>query len=246
MFRYMFLLLFAVVPEMVAGQSSDRKQDDFKTLKASIWLHIWDRDSSDKSLKVDTIGYDDIPKYLDFRGTVVEALKWTDKLGDNILVLSVTGWFPWKDYDKEDSTIYMLQDKWELYAYLFRKGANEVNFRRAWKVYDYNECFGVDWFAGFIPNATTITDLDDDGIAEVSMPYVLICRGGVDPGTMKIIMYEGNEKYALRGETLIMCDTEFPYGGKYVQSENLTKEKDFKNFLIQRWNRYKCENGRFY
>ena len=48
------------------------------------------------------------------------------------------------------------------------------------------------------------------GVAEISIPYVSICRGGMDPGVMKIIMYEGSTKYALRGSTMLMCKSEHP------------------------------------
>jgi len=161
------------------------------------------------------------------------------------LIQTVTGHFFWKDYDK-DSTEYMLQDKSELYAYLFQKKKGEETFNRIWKVYDYTECFGVDWFTGFIPKATTITDIDKDGISEISMPYVLICRGGMDPGTMKIIMYEGNTKYALRGTTKVACIEENKEEGLFNPSDNLSTNTTFLNFLTKRWDLHKCENRRFY
>lgn len=162
------------------------------------------------------------------------------------MIQTQTGWFPWEDYDDADSTTYMMQDKWEIYAYLFLKKEGESHYNKLWRVYDYNECFGVDWFAGFIPKATTITDIDKDGVAEVTMPYVLVCRGGVDPATMKIIMYEGTTKYAVRGETAICLDGFDTYGGNYTLSEELDQKNDFKEFLILRWETHKCEEERFY
>ena len=113
-------------------------------------------------------------------------------------------------------------------------------------MYDYTKCFGVDWFTGFVPKATTITDLDNDGIAEISLPYVLICRGGMDPGEMKIIMYEGSTKYALRGSTMLMCKSEHSYGGEYKPSDNLKSNKAFMEFLKKHWDRNKCEERKYY
>ncbi len=184
-------------------------------------------------------------KYLDFRGTVVEALKWSDALGENILILSVTGHFKWKDYE-ENSNKYTLEDKSELYAYLFQKTKTDKAFKKKWRVYDYTECFGVDWYTGFIPKATTITDLDKDGITEISMPYVSICRGGMDPGVMKIILYEEDTKYALRGSTRLGCKSEYAYGGKCNPSENLNNNQIFSEFLSKHWDANKCEAGKFY
>ena len=103
----------------------------------------------------------------------------------------------------------------------------------------------MDWFTGFVPKATTITDLDNDGIAEISLPYVSICRGGMDPGDMKIIMYEGSTKYALRGSTMLMCKAEHPFGGEYKPSDNLKSNKTFMVFLNNHWDRNKCEEGKY-
>src|SRR5690606_3137542 len=200
--------------------------------------------NSDTKMNIDTLSYDDIPKYLEFRGTVVEALRWKDNASEKILVQTVTGQFNWKDYE-ENSKEYMIQDKSELYVYLFEQKQNDNKFNFSWKIYDYTECFGVDWFTGFIPKATTITDLDKDGITEITIPYVLICRGGMDPGVMKIIMYEDGIKYALRGSTMLMCESKNPYGGENSASENLKTQPLFQNLLNQRWNVHKCEKGRF-
>jgi hypothetical protein len=238
------LNIFLIAFSFGFGQSKSHS-DKFRKLEPDVWLGIWDKPNSESTLKIDTLFYDEIPKNLDFKGTVVEALKWKDALGENILIQTVTGHFSWKDYE-ENSKSYMLQDKSELYAYLFRKTNSESEFVRVWKVYDFNKCYGVDWFTGFIPKATTITDVNNNGISEITLPYVLICRGGMDPGEMKIIMYEENTKYALRGSTMLMCKSENPYGGEYSSSENLKNNTIFLNFLVKRWNIHKCENGKYY
>jgi hypothetical protein len=238
------LLFVMIISNITFGQSISNK-DIFKQLKPDIWLGIWDKANSEKSFKIDSLSYDEIPKYLEFRGTVIEALKWKDSLGENILIQTVTGQFSWKDYEK-NSIDYMLQDKSELSAYLFRRKSSEREFSRVWKLYDFNKCYGVDWFTGFIPKATTITDIDKNGISEITLPYVLICRGGMDPGIMKIIMYEDNVKYALRGKTMLMCKSKERYGGENEPSENLLSKNDFWSFLKKRWDLHKCENNRFY
>ncbi|MFK8046486.1 MAG: M949_RS01915 family surface polysaccharide biosynthesis protein [Crocinitomicaceae bacterium] len=238
------IILFLTICNLSYSQTNDHKEK-FKNIESDVWMSIWDIENSNASFSFDTISYDDIPKYLDFRGTVVEALKWTDKTGDNILIQSVSGHFNWKDY-VSDSSSYMLQDKWEIYAYLFTKGKGKTEYKRVWRVYDYTECFGVDWYAGFIPKATTVTDIDKDGVAEICMPYVSICRGGMDAGTMKIIMYEGTRKYALRGTTMVFCADINKEEGVYKPSENLKENKTFMDFMHNRWETHKCENKRFY
>ncbi|MCB0401591.1 MAG: hypothetical protein KDD41_05870 [Flavobacteriales bacterium] len=242
--KLLLILNTLLLSSVVLGQSQQHK-DKFRELEPDIWMGIWDAEHSSNTIKFDTIGYDDIPKNLDFRGTVVEAIKWTDLSGVNILIQTVTGHFNWKDYH-ENSDEYMIQDKSELYAYLFTKKPGKKDFIKIWRIYDYTECFGVDWFTGFIPKATTITDLDNDGVSEISVPYVSICRGGVDPGTMKIIMYEGDSKYALRGLTMTFCSDQNKVEGTYTPSKNLESNPLFMEFLNNRWEAHKCERDRFY
>ncbi len=219
------------------GQTETHKEK-FRELEPDIWLGIWDKEHSSASIKIDTLSYDEIPRTIDFRGTVVEALKWSDSNGENILIQTVTGHFNWKDED-------MIHDKSELYAYLFQKTTLDKEYKRKWRIYDYTECYAVDWFTGFTPKATTITDVDNDSITEITIPYVSICRGGMDPGSMKIIMYEGGIKYALRGATMLMCGSENSYGGEFVETENLKMKPKLHSFLIAHWNRNKCEEGKY-
>jgi len=242
--KHIVTILILITSYFSFGQTEAHKEK-FRQLEPDIWLGIWDKEHSSKLIKIDTLSYDEIPKTIDFRGTVIEALKWTDVNGENILLQAVTGHFNWKDYDT-DSSDYMMQDKSELYAYLFQKSNSDKTYNRKWKVYDYTECFGVDWFTGFVPKATTITDLNTNGIAEITLPYVSICRGGMDPGLMKIIMYEGTTKYALRGSTMLMCNSEHPYGGVYKPSANLKSNKIFIEFLKEHWDRNKCEEGKYF
>ena len=50
----------------------------------------------------------------------------------------------------------------------------------------------------FIKNAAVVTDLDQDGIAETTVQYKLACRSDVSPALMKLVMHEGETKYAHR------------------------------------------------
>ena len=232
------LLLFVLVSSF-----SQTATEKFRHLEPSLSLKIWDQQNSSKSLKIDTLSYYQIPKHIDFKGTVVQALKWSDNLGDNILIQTVTGYFDYKDNNDDDESYH---DKSELFAYLFQKKTNEKLYTKQWKVYDYTECYGVDWYTGFVPQGTTITDVDNNGISEITMPYVSICRGGMDPGILKIITYQGQTKYALRGETRIGCGRENPYGGSFKESDNLKANPKLKTFLFQHWDRNKCEEGKYY
>lgn len=58
--------------------------------------------------------------------------------------------------------------------------------KQTWKIYDYiSDCF-VDIKAKFIDNTFEITDLDNNGIAEIWLMYKTSCSGSLDPSDMKI------------------------------------------------------------
>ncbi len=52
-----------------------------------------------------------------------------------------------------------------------------------------------------IDDSIEVTDIDDNGRAEVSFMYRLGCRSDVSPLQLKLLMYQGATKYALRGTT---------------------------------------------
>jgi len=233
-----YFVIAVLISNVLLAQTMQEKE---AILVPEIALDIWDIENSEKSLKIDSLSYDEIPKYLDFRGTVVAALKWNDTQGENVLVLSKSGDFAWKEYRATNSSEFQLQDRSEIFTYLFQKPTNESKFEQKWRIYDYTDCFGVDMYAGFKENGLTVTDLDKDGIAEIAIPYVLICRGGMDPGIMKIIMYEDDRKYALRGETAICRTQEILYGGEYKADDATAKNQKVLTFLEKRWQVLKCE-----
>ncbi|MCR5563909.1 MAG: hypothetical protein K6F46_11205, partial [Desulfovibrio sp.] len=59
-----------------------------------------------------------------------------------------------------------------------------------------------------------ITDLDGNGVSEVWITYYVSCHGDVSPDGMKVLMYEGGKKHALRGETFLHVDG-MDMGGSY-------------------------------
>jgi hypothetical protein len=73
----------------------------------------------------------------------------------------------------------------------------------------------LDLTADFVDGATGVTDLDQDGEAELTFIYRFGCGGDVSPNTMKLIMLEGAKKYALRGESRVAPGNGERVGGTY-------------------------------
>lgn len=130
-----------------------------------------------------------LPSGVSFKGDFKQALRWTDAEGDNIVVVST---------HSDDASEYGSND--DLYAVRYTIADGKAQAR--WNLHDYIHDCGVDHQATFFRGAALqITDLDDNGTAEVWMAYRLMCRGDISSDTMKVIAYQGAQKYAMRGET---------------------------------------------
>lgn len=135
-----------------------------------------------------------VPAALKLPGKLLEAWRWRDANGENLLLISRTATRP------EPKTKYMDEERYtELYARQYVSQGGAV-YRELWRLYDANRyCWG-DMELGPLPGATAITDLDHDGYTETMLLYKLSCRTDTSPANMKLVMHEGTAKYALRGQ----------------------------------------------
>lgn len=102
-----------------------------------------------------------------------------------------------------------------------------------------NDC-STDVGASFIADSVEITDIDKNGYAEVSFMYRVFCSGGVDPQALKLIMYEKNRKYAIRGETLVTFPEQPAYGGETkIDPSFKTAPQEFQEFALTQWQKYR-------
>ena len=142
-----------------------------------------------------------LPGGITYEGFFKKALRWTDAAGENLLLLTETGIVPTTVLDPDNS--YSADARIYASHYLLPGGAP----KRTWKVYDFIEDCPVDIVAEFVLPECTITDLNNNGTAEIWLLYKTVCHGDVSPLDMKIIMYEGSRKYAMRGENKIAFGT---------------------------------------
>lgn len=144
---------------------------------------------------------------VEFKGSLVHAYSWQDQRGENILVQSILN----SEASKYPSS-YLFS------RHYIKKGDSLELFR---EVQDKIENCEFDITLKFL-TAPIITDLNSDEIAEVTTSYLLTCRSDVSEAEMKVIMYDQNGKYALRGAEYII----FP---DYPPAENM--EFDLSKFI---------------
>ena len=174
-----------------------------------------------------------IPKNIHYTGNVIQAVRWTDKTGDNIVVLTAT--------DKTQST-NATDDGYRdaaLYAYHFLIAGS---FQQTWRVYDYVKECPVDIFLYFVDKTFAVTDLNKDGKAEVWIMYKVSCQGDVSPIPMKIIMYQDNKKFAVRGTTKVKVSANEYMGGEFsFDNAFKTAPVEFRRYAEKLWTQHKVE-----
>lgn len=158
-----------------------------------------------------------------------QVIQFRDGSGRNLLALKRTESSQLLADSQTESLI-------TLSARLYRRVQPGESLQQVWEIKDWVSCVGLDVSADFIPEATAITDLNDDGRAEVTVAYRLFCGGGVDPKDLKVIMREGERKYAIRGQSTILVDGEAPYGGQREKDTSLSfAPKVFVDHLEKTW-----------
>jgi len=171
-----------------------------------------------------------LPKGIKYEGKITNAVMWTDKIGDNIVITTETGEYPSKtnkDKANRDAKIFA-------YHYI----SNGEVLKQTWSVYDFIKECPLDIEAKFIRNTFQVTDLNNDKIAEVWLMYKTICHGDVSPCDMKIIMYQGQQKYKMQGRNKVkVSNTQFEGGEFTFDKAFLASPKTFKDFAKKLWNK---------
>ncbi len=169
-----------------------------------------------------------IPKNIRYQGQLVNATRYADSMGDNIIITTETGETQSKSAPDEGN-----RDA-ALYAYHFLiKGDSTIP---TWILHDYIKDCPVDLKASYVKNTFAVTDLNKDGKAEVWLMYKTFCHGDVSPSDMKIIMYEAGNKQAIRGTNKVKLSPGAYSGGEYKFDDAFKKGPQvFREYAAQLW-----------
>jgi hypothetical protein len=165
------------------------------------------------------------PTLKDYEGKIVAMAKWDDKLGANALFITETE-------EKGGESRHK-----ELYGYHYI--INDKENKLVWKINDFIKDCPVDITLNYIDKSISITDLDKNGIGESSFLYRMACKGDVSPDDMKLIMHEGETKFAIRGTMKLQIGNEKPIGGEMKVDASFDKApNEFVNFAKEQWNKF--------
>ena len=175
-----------------------------------------------------------IPKSVQYTGKIVQAVRWTDNTGDNIVILTKT------DKTQSKNAHDDSYSDGALYAYHYLVSGDST--KQTWKVSDYVKECPVDMFLYFVDKTFAVTDLNKDGKAEMWIMYKVSCQGDVSPVPMKIIMYQDNKKFALRGTTRVEPSPNRFMGGEFSFDEAFKNAPAaFRQYAEQLWKEHKVE-----
>lgn len=155
---------------------------------------------------------------------------WTDSEGEHTVIICETGKVAAKSTSEEMESFNA-----DVYAYKYTKKDGKITLD--WKIQDFVPDCPFDITCNFVKNTLQVTDLDNDGIAEVWVMYKVTCRSDVSPCDMKIIMYEGMSKHAMRGQNKVPATETTMMGGEYKFDEAFNAApKSFRDKAIKLWN----------
>ena len=143
-------------------------------------------------MKPQKISMQELPSEITVVGTFNEAWKWTDSLGENIFLLSheVKKDSPGDEFDEQPESGFVYTAH-----YLMKEG----KYRTTRTSTDDEKACSFDLLCNFIPGSTTITDLDNNGYAEIKYQFAKACRSDVSPASMTLVLRENGKNHILMG-----------------------------------------------
>jgi len=161
----------------------------------------------------------DVPAAQRQPGKLLEAWRWQDANGENLLVMYRAA-IPSRNERRaqtdpafrkklaDPATVHIAEDEGRGAQLLVRQYVRKQGaYTELWRLQDSVSDCPVDLILGPASNSTTVTDLDHNGQSETTVLYALGCRGDVSPDDLKLVMHEGAAKYALRGFTVVQFDS---------------------------------------
>ncbi|MBQ4822425.1 hypothetical protein [Aquimarina sp. MMG016] len=105
----------------------------------------------------------------------------------------------------------------------------------------------VDFFIEYLDNSFELTDLDNNGIEEITFVYQKACRGGIEPADLRLIKIEGDDIYTIYGKRILAMDAkQHDFQKKrdnYTVSKKFAKAPQvFLNHSKKKWEEFLIEH----
>ena len=196
------------------------------------------------------IEFSDIPKGIQDIGVISNAVRWTDSLGDNILITTKKeivnssekknnsngtlfnkneSWFYGRETEKA-TKLTLLKPSYTLHYFVKNDSAILT-----WQVMGIIKYCNNDDNLNLAKNWFVVTDLDKDNLAEAWIIYKSVCPQdeGEDTGIIQIIMYENEIRSTIRTS---LKKESFHEGALDYNFQSCPEI--FKKYAIQLWKKF--------
>ena len=164
-------------------------------------------------------------------GTVERWVSWQDSRGDNVAIFSQDT----KEKARKDGERLVSKS---LFVTVF--SGKDGKLKRVREVRELANACLFDLTNEARETSVGVTDLDGDGIGELTFAYVTGCRSDVSPLSMKLLMLEGADKHILRGSTRVAAGPE-KIGGEFVAEFGKKAPEAFLEHAKKVWARFVAE-----
>lgn len=164
-----------------------------------------------------------------YKGQIKQGKRWKDNRGENIVILTQTGIYWANVYDATRGA--------KLYAYHFVKTADN-SLKEIWKISEVVDDCAFDVKCDFYSNSLSVTDLDNDGTAEVGFALVKGCRLELAPDEKKLVLYEGKDLYTITGTTSVAKGAQKLGGDKKIEKKFEKAPEAFLEFANKQWTKF--------
>jgi hypothetical protein len=134
---------------------------------------------------------------ISIKGKLLEEHRWKDNIGYNLLIISRYR-PPTETY--QDSPGLTTESAFLYINHYVKDGAV---YKLIWSKSDSVIRCPTDYWIGTLEKSTSITDLDQNGISEITIIYSHACRGDISPSNMDLIIAEGNKSFNLKGQSYL-------------------------------------------
>lgn len=226
--------LFLIIITIFFIQCKDKPNEKDKKVGKQEYM-IKKTDVSKTEIEVKELTVSEVPNTIKILKDFVSAKEWKDVEGNNVLVIYRS------NIKKSDESIDSENEK-DVDFFVVKYTKKDNKYEKIWSIHDYIKNCSFDIYIGLAnENSVYITDLDNDGYTEVSVAYYLTCRSDISPSSYKFIIREGDEKYALRGTTILnVYRKDIDLDNFEFDLSKVIKLDDF-NEELQTFGRYKNE-----
>lgn len=212
--------------EHSTSESTDKKTDTLPQTDKITEGSTKDIPTKSDGIEIHKFNKNDLPSSIKYKGKIVEGASWTDKNGDNILIITQT------DVRNVNA------DEREQYLYAYHYVNREDGYSQLWTITDFVKSY-CDVDAKYYPGTLEIKDVDGDGNAESVFCYELDGRCDVSPLDVKLILHSSDTKLVIRGTIgFDPQDGHKTKGEKNFDATFKSANPLFKDYASDKWDEF--------